>query len=47
MKRKSSFRVNDLGLTGFEVYDIMKNEFGIQLELAETYVSLGCRRDWG
>jgi len=29
-----------LGLTGFEVYDIMKNEFGIQLELAETYVVL-------
>ncbi len=37
---KIVIRVNELGLTGFEVYDIMKNEFGIQLELAETYVVL-------
>ncbi|HOJ10166.1 MAG TPA: aminotransferase class I/II-fold pyridoxal phosphate-dependent enzyme [Clostridiales bacterium] len=33
-------RVNDLGLTGFEVYDLFKNEYSIQLELAETYAVL-------
>ncbi len=30
-------KVNNLGLTGFEVYDIFKDEYNIQLELAETY----------
>jgi arginine/lysine/ornithine decarboxylase len=33
-------RVNDLGLTGFEVYNLMKSEYNVQLELAETYVIL-------
>jgi len=31
-------RVNDLGLTGFEVYSLLKKEYGIQAELAEGYV---------
>ena len=33
-------RVNDLGLTGFEVYDILKNDYNVQAELAESYVVL-------
>lgn len=33
-------RVNDLGLTGFEVYNILKKDYNIQAELAETYVVL-------
>lgn len=33
-------RVNDLGLTGFEAYDILRKEYGVQCELAETYVIL-------
>jgi arginine/lysine/ornithine decarboxylase len=33
-------RVNDLGLTGFEVYSILKRDYNIQAELAETYVVL-------
>jgi arginine/lysine/ornithine decarboxylase len=33
-------RVNELGLTGFEVYDLFKAKYNIQLELAETYVVL-------
>lgn len=33
-------KVNELGLTGFEVYDIFKEQYNIQLELAETYVVL-------
>lgn len=33
-------RVNDLGLTGFEVYDLLKSEYNVQAELAETYVVL-------
>ena len=33
-------RVNGLGLTGFEVYDLFKEKYHIQLELAETYVVL-------
>jgi arginine/lysine/ornithine decarboxylase len=37
---KIVIRVNDLGMTGFEVYDILKEEFGIQVELAESYVIL-------
>ncbi|MGE7129072.1 aminotransferase class I/II-fold pyridoxal phosphate-dependent enzyme [Lysinibacillus xylanilyticus] len=35
---KLVIRVNDLGLTGFEVYTILKQQYGIQLELAEGYV---------
>jgi arginine/lysine/ornithine decarboxylase len=33
-------RVNDLGLTGFQAYDILKRDYNIQPELAETYVVL-------
>ena len=33
-------RVNELGLTGFEVYDLFKTKYNIQLELAEAYVVL-------
>lgn len=33
-------RVNDLGLTGFQVYRILKRDYNIQAELAETYVVL-------
>lgn len=33
-------QVNDLGLSGFEVYDILREEYHIQVELAETYVIL-------
>ena len=33
-------RVNELGLTGFEAYDILRDEYGVQMELAETYVVL-------
>lgn len=33
-------RVNDLGMSGFEVYDILKKDYNIQAELAETYVVL-------
>lgn len=35
---KLVIRVNDIGLTGFEVYTILKQQYGIQLELAEGYV---------
>ncbi|MEG0385651.1 MAG: aminotransferase class I/II-fold pyridoxal phosphate-dependent enzyme [Solibacillus sp.] len=35
---KLVIRVNGIGLTGFEVYAIMKQQYGIQLELAEGYV---------
>jgi arginine decarboxylase len=35
---KLVIRVNDIGLTGFEVYSILKEQYGIQLELAEGYV---------
>lgn len=37
---KFIIKVNELGLSGFEVYEIMKNEYNIQLELAESYVVL-------
>lgn len=37
---KIVIRVNDLGLTGFEVYSILKSDYNIQVELAETYVIL-------
>jgi len=33
-------RVNDLGLSGFEVYDMLCEEYHIQVELAETNVIL-------
>ncbi|KOS69125.1 decarboxylase [Lysinibacillus contaminans] len=35
---KLVIRVNGIGLTGFEVYSILKQQYGIQLELAEGYV---------
>lgn len=35
---KLVIRVNGIGLTGFEVYSILKSEYGIQMELAEGYV---------
>lgn len=35
---KLVIRVNDLGLTGFEVYSLLKEHYGIQMELAEGYV---------
>ncbi|MGE7770680.1 aminotransferase class I/II-fold pyridoxal phosphate-dependent enzyme [Viridibacillus arvi] len=35
---KLVIRVNDLGLTGFEMYSILKEKYGIQMELAEGYV---------
>jgi arginine decarboxylase len=37
---KIVIKVNDLGMTGFQVYDILKSEYNIQLELAESYVIL-------
>lgn len=33
-------KVNELGLSGFQVYKIFKEEYNIQLELAESYVVL-------
>lgn len=35
---KLVIRVNGIGLTGFEVYTILKDRYGIQMELAEGYV---------
>ena len=35
---KLVIRVNDIGLTGFEVYKLLKKHYGIQAELAEGYV---------
>lgn len=37
---KVVIRVSDLGLSGFEVYDIMRDKYNIQLELAEPHVIL-------
>ncbi len=37
---KFVIQVNKLGLTGFEVYDIVKKEYNLQLELGETYAVL-------
>lgn len=37
---KFVIKVNELGLSGFMVYKIMKDEYNIQLELAESYVVL-------
>lgn len=33
-------KVNELGFSGFEAYDILKNEYNVQMELAETYCVL-------
>lgn len=35
---KLVIRVNGLGLSGFEVYSLLKQRYGIQMELAEGYV---------
>ena len=35
---KLVIRVNGLGLTGFGVYSLLKQQYGIQMELAEGYV---------
>ena len=35
---KLVIRVNGIGLTGFEVYSILKKKYDIQMELAEGYV---------
>ncbi|MBK3495172.1 aminotransferase class I/II-fold pyridoxal phosphate-dependent enzyme [Viridibacillus sp. YIM B01967] len=35
---KLVIRVNGIGLTGFEVYTVLKEKYGIQMELAEGYV---------
>ena len=37
---KFVIKVNELGLSGFQVYKILKEEYNIQLELAESYVVL-------
>lgn len=37
-KTKLVVRVNHLGLTGFEVYSMLKEHYNIQMELAEGYV---------
>ena len=37
---KFVIKVNNLGMTGFEVYDIMKKDYNIQLELGEAYIVL-------
>lgn len=37
---KLVIRVADLGLSGFEVYDILRDKYNIQVELAEPYVIL-------
>jgi len=38
---KFVIRVNGLGMTGFEAFDMLMNEYGVQMELAEAYVVLG------
>ncbi|MFS0671892.1 aminotransferase class I/II-fold pyridoxal phosphate-dependent enzyme [Ornithinibacillus sp. 179-J 7C1 HS] len=35
---KLVIRVNGIGMTGFDVYTILKQKYGIQMELAEGYV---------
>ncbi|WP_249872094.1 aminotransferase class I/II-fold pyridoxal phosphate-dependent enzyme [Oceanobacillus saliphilus] len=35
---KLVIRVNGVGLTGFEVYSLLKEKYGVQMELAEGYV---------
>ena len=39
-KTKLVIKVSELGLTGFDVYRMLKDRFDIQLELAETYLVL-------
>jgi len=34
---KLGINVNEAGLSGFEVYDILRDEYNIQVELADTY----------
>jgi arginine/lysine/ornithine decarboxylase len=38
---KLTVKVTDLGLTGFEVYDILRDEYNIQMELGDTNNILG------
>ncbi|MBC8157584.1 arginine decarboxylase, partial [Armatimonadetes bacterium] len=47
---KLGVQVSGLGLTGFEVYDILRTEYNIQLELADTHnilaiVSFGDKKE--
>lgn len=37
---KFIIKVNELGMSGFQVYEILKKEYNIQLELAESYAVL-------
>lgn len=37
---KVVIKVSDLGITGFEVYNIMRKKYNIQLELAESHIIL-------
>lgn len=37
---KLSIKVNDLGLTGLEVYDILRDEYNIQMEFGDAYHTL-------
>jgi lysine decarboxylase len=37
---KIMIKVSDLGLSGFEVYQLIKKDFNIQLELAESHIIL-------
>ena len=38
---KLIIKVSELGLSGFEVYQLMKTKYNIQLELAESHIVLG------
>ncbi len=38
---KLIIRVNDLGFSGFEIFNMLRDKYSIQMELAETYVVLG------
>ena len=45
-----SIKVNELGLTGLEVYDILRDEYNIQMEFGDSYhtlavISLGDTQD--
>jgi len=47
---KLSIKVNELGLTGLEVYDILRDEYNIQMEFGDSYhtlavISLGDTQD--
>ena len=33
-------QVNELGFSGFEAYDILKAEYNIQMELAESHITM-------